>query len=203
MESCSKWPHETENISLSDEEDINKKAKVNSKKYGGSFKYKVPFKSEWKVNFPIKEVYNDKYKFHCLPCGKNLSCYHQGLGDVQVHCSGSAHKTNVKSWNKQTTLSFLNNQDLSFQNKVTRAEVMVSNFIVQHNLPLATADHLGRLFKIIFPDIKIASSYSSARTKTTAIVNEAFGTHCHDFIVQHCQNYPYGCGTDGSNDTGI
>ena len=125
------------------------------------------------------------------------------MGDVQVHCSGRAHKTNVKSWNKQTTLSFSNNQDLSFQNKVTRAEVMVSNFIVQHNLPLATADHLGPLFKIIFPDIKIASPYSSARTKTTAIVNEAFGTHCHDFIVQHCQNYPYGCGTDGSNDTGI
>ena len=80
---------------------------------------------------------------------------------------------------------------------------MVSNFIVQHKLPLATADHLGLLFKIIFPDSKIASSYSSARTKTTAIINEAFGTHCHDFIVQHCQNYTYSCGTDGSNDTGI
>ena len=126
-----------------------------------------------------------------------------GFGDVQVHCSGSAQKTNVKSWNKQTTPSFSNNQDLSFQNKVTGAEVMVSNFIVQHNLQLATSDHLGPLFKIIFPDIKIASSNGSARTKITAIVNEAFGTHCHDFIVQHCQNYPYGCGTHGSNDTGI
>ena len=93
MESCSKRPDETKNISLSNEEDINKKAKkkkVNSKNYGGSFKYKVPFKSEWKVNFSVKKVYNDKYKFHCLPCGKNLLCYHQGLGDVQVHCSGRA-----------------------------------------------------------------------------------------------------------------
>ena len=80
---------------------------------------------------------------------------------------------------------------------------MVSNFTLQHNLPLATADHLGPSFKIIFPDSKTTSSYSSARTKTTAIVNEAFGTHCHDFIVQHCQNYPCSCGTDGSNDTGI
>ena len=155
MESCSKRPHEAENIFSSDEEDINNKTKkkeVNSKKYGGSFKYKVPFKSKWKVDFPIKEVYNDKYKFHCLPCGKNLSCYHEGLGDVQVHCSGSPHKTNVKSWNKQTTLSLSNNQELSFQNKVTRAKVIVSNFIVQHNLLLTTADNLGLLFKIIFPD---------------------------------------------------
>ena len=154
MESWSKRPHEAENIFSSDEEDINNKTKkkeVNSKKYGGSFKYKVPFKSKCKVNFPIKKVYNDKYKFHCLPCGKNLSCYHEGLGDVQVHCSGSPHKT-VKSWNKQTTLSLSNNQELSFQNKVTRAKVMVSYFIVLHNLLLATADHLGLLFKIIFPD---------------------------------------------------
>ena len=70
MEQCSKQPHKAENISSSNEEDIIKKAKkkeVNSKKYGASFKYKVPFKSEWKVNFPIKEK----------------SCYHKDLGDCE------------------------------------------------------------------------------------------------------------------------
>ena len=80
---------------------------------------------------------------------------------------------------------------------------MVSNFIVQHNVPLATTDHLGPLFKFIFSDSKIASSYSPARTKTTAIVNEAFGKYCHGFVLQHCQNYPISCGTDGSNNAGI
>ena len=78
-----------------------KKKEVNSKKYGGSFKCTVPFQSEWKVNFLIKEGYNDKCKFHCLPCGKSISCYHQSLRDVRVHCSTSAYKTNVKSRNKQ------------------------------------------------------------------------------------------------------
>ena len=87
---------------------------------------------------------------------KKERSYQQGLEDVWVHSSRSAHKTNVKSWNKQTTLSFSKNQDLSFQNKVTRSEVIVSNFIVQHNLTLATADHNGPLSKIIFPDSKIA-----------------------------------------------
>ena len=49
MKSSNKQPHETSNISLSDKEDINKKAtkkEVSSKKYGGPFKYKVPLKSE-------------------------------------------------------------------------------------------------------------------------------------------------------------
>ena len=79
---------------------------------------------------------------------------------------------------------------------------MVSNFVIQRNLSIATADHLEPLFKSIFRDSKTDSSYSSARTKTTAIVNEGYGTHCHDFIVQHCKKFPYSCGTDGGNDIG-
>ena len=82
-------------------------------------------------------------------------------------------------------------------------EVMVTNFLVQHNLPIATADHLEPLFKEIFPDSAIASSYSCARTKTSAILNEAFAPHCHKYVVEHCKTHAYGVGTDGSNDTGV
>ena len=69
-------------------------------------------------------------------------------------------------------------------------------------MPIATADHLEPLFTSILPDSKTDSSYSSARTKTTAILNEGYGTHCHDFIVQHCENFPYSCGADGGNGIG-
>ena len=75
-------------------------------------------------------------------------------------------------------------KDESFESKVRKAEVQVTNFLIQHNLPLATADHLGPLFKHIFPDSKIAPKYSSGRTKTTAILIEALAPHCHDFIVK-------------------
>ena len=86
--------------------------------------------------------------------------------------------------------------------KVLNAEVMVTNFLVQHNLPLATADHFGPLFKSIFTDSKITSSYACAKTKTFTILNEAFAPHCLDYIVQHCKTHPYSVGHDGSNDTG-
>ena len=36
---------------------------------------------------------------------------------------------------------------------------MATNFIVQHNLAIATADHLAQLFKNVFPNSKIAASY--------------------------------------------
>ena len=46
-----------------------------------------------------------------------------------------------------------------------------TNFIVQHNLPIATADHLAQFFKNVFPNSKIAASCASAKTKTFAIIN--------------------------------
>ena len=51
------------------------------------------------------------------------------------------------------------NNHTSFQNKVNKSEVMVSNCIMQHNLPLATADHLRPLFKSIFTDSKYYRQY--------------------------------------------
>ena len=87
--------------------------------------------------------------------------------------------------------------------KVTNAEVKFTNFIVQHNLSLATSDHLTSLIKDVFTDSEIAKKYSSRRTKTGAIINEAFTPHCLSYLVEHCKSHPYSIGTDGSNDTGI
>ena len=84
-----------------------------------------------------------------------------------------------------------------------RTERMVVNFIVQHNLPIATVDHLAQLFKNVFPDSKIAASYASAKTKTFAIINKAFEPYCHSFVVDYCKSNLLSVGHDGSNDTGV
>ena len=53
----------------------------------------------------------------------------------------------------------------------------MTNFMVEHNIPFATADHLSPLLGNIFPDSQIAKGYSSARTKTTCILNLALAPH--------------------------
>ena len=68
--------------------------------------YKVVFKPEWEKNFPIQAVPSDKYKFYCIPCGENVSCHHQGLGDVKAHCERDTHNKNLGQLNKQKALSF-------------------------------------------------------------------------------------------------
>ena len=152
----------------------------------------VLFKESWKAGYPIKDVPNDKHKFHCLPWGRNLSCHHQGLKDVKDHCGKETHKMNLRGWKSQPKIaSPYSPTDTPLKNKVLNAEVAVTNFLVQHNLPLENADNLGPFFKSVFPDSKIAQSYDCVRQKTSAIINEAFQPYCHNYLVGFLKNNPY------------
>jgi hypothetical protein len=50
------------------------------------------------------------------------------------------------------------------------AEILFTNFLIEHNVPIAVSDHAGPLFRKMFPDSEIAKKYGCARTKTTAII---------------------------------
>ena len=175
-----------------------------SKKYDGSAKYKVKFNPFWSQNYPVKAVSNDRFSFHCIPCARAISCGHQGLKDVKVHCERVTHKKRVDAAKKTQSIAQLIATGTDFTSKnVIKAEVMVTNSLVQHNLPIATADHLGPLFKEVFPDRKIAASYASGRTKSSAIINNAIGPQCHTYLVQHCKNHPFSLGIEGGSHTGL
>ena len=79
----------------------------------------------------------------------------------------------------------------------------VANFIEQHNLPLAVADHLSPLLRDVFPDSDMVRKYASSRTKTTCIVNHSLAPHFQSLVVDAMRSQPFTICADGSNDTGI
>lgn len=79
----------------------------------------------------------------------------------------------------------------------------VANFIVEHNLPLAVADHLSPLLRDIFPVSETAVKYACARTKTTCIINGSLAPHFKSLVVSAMRSQPFTICIDGSNDTGI
>ena len=87
--------------------------------------------------------------------------------------------------------------------QITRAEVKVTNWLVQHNLPLSAADHLSPMFKDIFPDSQIAKGYASARAKTTCILNGSLAPHFKASLVHAMKSSYFYVAIDGSNDTGL
>ena len=71
-------------------------------------------------------------------------------------------------------------------------------FLVEHNVSLSASDHAAKLFKNMFPDSKIANSYSCARTKTTALVQH-MAANISSSVANSAQTV-FSLSTDGSND---
>ena len=70
--------------------------------------------------------------------------------------------------------SFLSSENTSaLDENVMKVELLFAGFICEQNLPIATADHAGKLLKVMFPDSKIAKKYSCGRKKTTNILSGA------------------------------
>ena len=86
---------------------------------------------------------------------------------------------------------------------MTRAEVKVTNLLVQHNVPLAVADHLSPLFRDIFPDSKIAKGYAAGRTKTTCILNGSIAPYFKATLVDVMKSHPFSIAINGSKDSGL
>ena len=61
-------------------------------------------------------------------------------------------------------------------------------------------DHLSLLIRDVFPDSKIAKSFSSVRTKTSCILNMALQPHFESALVSHMKEEPFSLAIDGSND---
>ncbi len=90
---------------------------------------------------------------------------------------------------------FLKSQDF----RPIQAETFFTTFIVEHNLPLAAADHAGPLFRKMFPDSEIAKQYGCARTKTANVIKILASTD-DERITEVMKRSPYSLATDGSTD---
>ena len=79
------------------------------------------------------------------------------------------HKAKASSLRQQPTLNFVpQNDKLTF--KISRAEVLMTNFIVENNLPIALVDKCSPLFRSMFPDSQIAKWDQCAKTKLFALL---------------------------------
>jgi hypothetical protein len=83
--------------------------------------------------------------------------------------------------------------------KVMKAELLFSNFLVEHNLPLSVADHATPLFKAMFPDSATAEKFSCRRTKATSLVHY-LSCSAQEKINSALKSQPFALATDGSND---
>ena len=109
------------------------------------------------------------------------------------------HQKNVAAISQSRKVTFTKpvNND-----KQIRAKALYTNFIVQHNISFLTADNLGPLYRVMFPDSNIAENFTRRRTKTTCILNNALYSKIKSDLVQYMSENSYALVSDGSSECG-
>ena len=135
-------------------------------------KYLVNFNTKWsdKHSFIKQLRKGDTFAF-CEFCHSNFSVGHGGENNVNKYIATPKHREYYDATKGQKKLTnWTSSLPKHLEKQAIRAEVLLSGFLVEHNLPLATADHISKLFKSIFPDSQIASKCKCARTMTSHIL---------------------------------
>ena len=162
--------------------------KSNSKRRKGICSVQDSWFEDDKFKYVIRKNHtnNNDTSVYCLLCCKSVSIEHQGRADLTRHMNGGSHKKmqNAKQGQSSIDSIFLKKSD-PLELQVRKAEVKMTGFIAEHNIPLAVADHLGRLFKDIFPDSKIAKNYACGKTKSTCILNRAIKPDIQSSLLEH------------------
>ncbi len=155
---------------------------------------------DWKRYFLSKSSRGDSYAY-CTICRGDFSVASGGLHEVKRHVESKKHKEYLSgAANQPNIASSFARSSCSTSDQVTIAETYFSMFIAEHNLPFMAADHFSKLCKVMFPDSKIASEYSSGRTKATAIVKHALAPTLNLEVVDQCISSPFTILCDGGND---
>uniref|UniRef100_A0A2S2NB18 Uncharacterized protein n=1 Tax=Schizaphis graminum TaxID=13262 RepID=A0A2S2NB18_SCHGA len=136
------------------------------------------FRQEW---CSLPELKNwlmpdkDPFKASCKQCRTtmiakltNLKLHAKGIKHRQMEAAGTIRQLPMISFNQTDT-------DTQLKSNIQRAEIKLSGFIAEHNIPLCAADHLPDLLKKCFPDSKILQGINMKRTKTSAIVKNVIG----------------------------
>lgn len=131
---------------------------------------KQKFRKDYTIKYPFITAsrVSENHAF-CGICRLDISVAHGGMNDCAKHVGTDRHGTKASAASKSCKISSFLSTSSDYE--TVNAEVMFANFIIEHNLPIAVADHAGPLFRKMFSDSEIAKKYASARTKTTAIIH--------------------------------
>ena len=108
----------------------------------------------------------------CRVCGSSFSISHGGANDCAKHVNGTMHQKYAKSKLGQSSIEKFCIKGNDNEHETTNAELLWTNFITEHNLPVSVSDHFGPLVRNMFPDSKIASKFQCGHTKTAALIHE-------------------------------
>ena len=137
------------------------------------------------------------YFAKCNACNCDFSVKHGGGNDIFKHVKTPKHERNLECLRGVAKIETFVKPPTANEIDVINAECLMTNFIIEHNLPVTVSDHMSDLIKLMCPDSKIAKDYRCKRTKTTHIMH-AMASDVIEKLHSSIKNEPYSISTDGS-----
>ena len=143
----------------------------NVSKSKGKRRYENSFCDKWSTTYSfIKPSRLGEHYAFCEYCRADISISHGAMNDLVKHVNSNKHIRYAKAVTMCPSISNKFRESTSMKNSTIKAEALMVGFLVEHNLPIASSDHLSKLAHRMFPDSKIAGSLACGRTKSTHIL---------------------------------
>lgn len=127
----------------------------------------------------------------CTVCHtSNLDCANKGRKAIEQHMQNEKHKRNLNSLKDNSKFSVFvssssstpstttdivqltnHNKSLTFDDQVSKAEILWALKSVQHGFSYKSSDETGELFRLMFPDSKIAEEFSIQHSKMSYVIS--------------------------------
>ncbi|XP_008178341.1 uncharacterized protein LOC103307801 [Acyrthosiphon pisum] len=127
--------------------------------------------SHEKQNFGDEWITNTDYSDWLLPVHNNKL-----LAKCKLCITEMTAELSVIKKHSQTKKTFKFDQ-FKLVEQTKKAEILLSSFISEHNLPFNVSDHLVKTCNAAYPDSKICSNIPLACTKSTALVSNVIGLY--------------------------
>nr|XP_042899054.1 uncharacterized protein LOC122269520 [Parasteatoda tepidariorum] len=162
--------------------------------------YFQSYKNSYTAEFPCIKKSNKGEKYaYCTICFSDFLISHGGRNDIHRHVTGPNHAKNIENAENNQRLSKFFKPPDNVQDEVMRAELLFTSFLVEHNVPLNAASHVGPLFRKMFPKSEIAKRYGCAKTKTASLVHEMAMDRTSE-IIKYLQEQAFTAACDGSHE---
>ena len=122
------------------------------------------YKKDYAVKYPMITAsrISESHAFFTA-CWIDFTVAHGALYDCTKHIESVSHKQKAIASASTNKITAFMCTDSEYD--TTRAEVMFTDFIVEHNLAIAVSDHAGPLFRKMFPDSEIAQIMDPPKQK--------------------------------------
>lgn len=168
--------------------------------------YIQSFKEEWLHEKEFKEWLQEDSKergvSYCACCKTQIKNANRSM--LMAHCKTAKHLNNMKEAKVTTKIDlFIKKQLPKESDEVAKAELLISAYIAEHNVPFAHADHLVEVCKRAFHDSSIAKNVKLHATKASYLIQEGIAYYEKREIVDQCRNEKFSLIIDESTDISV